>query len=270
MKDLLRFLIESGAEATAFTEASRFGELEIVQELLNAGWTVDARDEGGCTALMLAASGGQAKIVQLLLDAGADVNARDSRKGMTPLMCLLGAGHSARVALKIVKMLLEAGADPNIRANDGSTALNWARERDHTSVLKLLAQSGAEAGDPIKCDLVIPERSLQATDSGYIVDCGFAQIELPQPERLKAKAIEWLVEAFNPPQDEAANLLRLCDLSYDIKNRGFEQLIEVVIAAPTDAYEVLQDQKSPITSNIMGALTEVCPDLGSDRLIRKA
>jgi hypothetical protein len=43
----------------------------------------------------------------------------------------------------------------------------------------------------------------------------------------------------------------------------------VVIAAPGNVFEALQDHGNPITQGIMGALMEVCPDLGSDRVVRK-
>jgi hypothetical protein len=219
-----------------------------------------------------AAWGGQTKIIQLLIDSGADVNARDERKAMTPLMCHLAALHSARTYLKVVQLLLEAKADPNIRANDGTTALSWAEERNDEKVIELLRQAGAEPGAVVQPDLVIPRLTIQRTDSGYVAKVGFAQIKLPSPEDLKARAIEWLLEAVHPPDKEAASVLRVCELSYDVAKgkEAIEELIEVVIAAPFRAHKVLQDHRSPVTGNTMSALMEICPDLGSDRLVRKA
>ena len=74
-------LIEAGADLnakdadcmTALMYASMKGCTEIVRLLLSAGAEVDAKEDYGWTALLFAANYGYPEIVQLLLQAGADV-----------------------------------------------------------------------------------------------------------------------------------------------------------------------------------------------------
>ena len=58
-------------------EAADRGNLQAVRNLISAGADVNAKDEDGETALMIAADDGHTAIVQALIAAGADVNARD-------------------------------------------------------------------------------------------------------------------------------------------------------------------------------------------------
>lgn len=52
------------------------GDVAEVAKALADGTPVDARDDDGRTALMVAAAHGHLDVVRVLLDAGADVNAQ--------------------------------------------------------------------------------------------------------------------------------------------------------------------------------------------------
>ncbi len=65
---------------------------------------IDARDENGRTALMLAVLRGESRAVDMLLASGADPNAADGR-GTTPLQAAIAGNQPA-----IVAALQRAGA----------------------------------------------------------------------------------------------------------------------------------------------------------------
>ena len=75
----------------------------------------------------------------------------------------------------------------------------------------------------------VPELRIQQIAGQYIAVLGEAQFPLPTPDRLKEESIE---VCESQGDDEAAEALRLCDLSYDVAHGGgFDQCLEVVIAA---------------------------------------
>jgi ankyrin repeat protein len=74
----------------------------------------------------------------LLLDKNADVNAADN-SGQTALMLASKEGYSG-----IVQMLLDKKADANAKDKNGRTALMLASQGGHEEVKKLLVKAGAE------------------------------------------------------------------------------------------------------------------------------
>ncbi|MFN7611489.1 MAG: ankyrin repeat domain-containing protein, partial [bacterium] len=82
-------------------------------ELVKQGVCLEARDDDGFTALILAAIRGHTATAQALLSAGADSEARDNF-GRTALMRAARCGHTATL-----QALLAAGADSEARDNDG-------------------------------------------------------------------------------------------------------------------------------------------------------
>lgn len=57
---------------------SGYGRREIVEFLLSAGASIQARDDGGLHPLHNACSFGHCDVVRLLLEAGANPNTRDN------------------------------------------------------------------------------------------------------------------------------------------------------------------------------------------------
>ncbi|WP_146444786.1 ankyrin repeat domain-containing protein [Botrimarina colliarenosi] len=130
--------VDAGDDVTAIREAARWGEIEILQDLLDRGVPVDSCGEDGVTPLILAASGGNSRIVKMLLERGADVHVITHRDRATPLHALLGWPHQERVYLAIARVLIAAGVDVSARENDGMTALDWAKERRCLQLINLL------------------------------------------------------------------------------------------------------------------------------------
>jgi serine/threonine protein kinase len=131
---------DSRMSTTALMFAAKDGHAGIVNDLLNAGAKLEARDNDGDTALMYAAIDNRVDVMRALLDAGSEVNARNN-KGDTPLLAA-----SLRGRTEAVKLLLAAGADASLKNQKGQTALSLAEEEGHTEIMQLLKGARAERG----------------------------------------------------------------------------------------------------------------------------
>jgi Meckel syndrome type 1 protein len=84
--------------------AAEIGDVPALQAVLGTQPAINARDDGGRTALMLATMHGQSRAVEVLLASGADPNAADAR-GTTPLQAAEAANQRG-----IADVLRRAGA----------------------------------------------------------------------------------------------------------------------------------------------------------------
>ena len=115
------------AGKTAMTHAAVRGFAEVVRRLLDAGVDANRRYGNDLTALMWAAGyedgvgvPAAASVVDLLLEAGAQLDAVDDR-GRTALMIAADLGHA-----EMADILIERGADRIVRDKAGKTALDLA------------------------------------------------------------------------------------------------------------------------------------------------
>lgn len=109
----------------AITYAAARGFVDVVRRLLDVGVAADTRYGNELTALMWAAghdegvgSRAAGAVIGLLLDRGALIDAVDNR-GRTALMMAAEYGDDA-----VVELLLARGADRTLRDRQGKTALN--------------------------------------------------------------------------------------------------------------------------------------------------
>jgi ankyrin repeat protein len=127
----------AGSARDLIDAASR-GDIAVVQALLTKGADVDAKDNDGQTALLLASYKGNLQLVQLLLANGADVNTK-ANEGMTALM-----GASLAGSLQVVRELLARKAEVNAKMDSGKTALSLAANEGHIEVVKVLLDNGVD------------------------------------------------------------------------------------------------------------------------------
>ncbi|MBM3245521.1 MAG: ankryin [Candidatus Omnitrophica bacterium] len=141
-KEVVKILLAAKADvnlkdwnlgASVLMGAAEYGYPDIIELLISSGADVNARDKRGFTALEQAATKGYLEAVKLLIANKADVNAQDSKYGANALMGAAANGHKA-----IVEFLLIHGANPGLKANNGFTASDFARQKGHYDILQLL------------------------------------------------------------------------------------------------------------------------------------
>jgi uncharacterized protein len=122
------------------------GDTGHLQTPANQLTEIDKPDKDGTTALMQAAFSGNIDTVQQLLDKGATVNAKNKFE-MTPLINAVSRPYSSGNAIETVKLLVKNGADVNFKTKEGWTALHGAVQGEQTEAALYLIENGVEV-DP--------------------------------------------------------------------------------------------------------------------------
>jgi ankyrin repeat protein len=152
-----------------FLKAAASEDINEVRKLIEAGVDVNAADEWGVTALMVAAFKGDSEIVRLLIDHRADVDrtcihinavthalVKAAFKDLGPsaktifvppeypnpttaLMVTAYYGHA-----EVARLLIDAGAQVDAANSAGTTALMLAAESGHADCARLLIDAGAQ------------------------------------------------------------------------------------------------------------------------------
>ena len=115
------------AENTAFFTAAAKGDTQTVEQLVNSQQVpVDAQNDQGKSALMLAAENGHLNLVKWLVDNGSDLNAVD-QDNETALILAAKKGY-----LLIIIYLLDHKADSTLKNLNGLTAFLEAIMNDQS------------------------------------------------------------------------------------------------------------------------------------------
>ena len=175
---LFRMLLKAGADTgvrdtlggTLLTVAAdSANKPKMIKELIDVGLEVDARDNDGMTALMMAARWNSPQVVKALLEVGADVNAKleasttalttdradgdifaaiiDGKRTDVPVnagttVLMLAALNNRKP--DVVRVLLDAGSDVNARDEVGRTALMLASRWNTSRIIDTLLDAGAD------------------------------------------------------------------------------------------------------------------------------
>lgn len=128
-----------GRYGTELSSAVLAGQVKTVEQLLLDGANPNTADARGYTPLMLACAYGSAAMRRLLMQAkGVNLNATNE-DGNTALIL---AAQQADVTL--LQELITAGADVNLCNNSGHPALSYAIVLKSEPCTKLLLQAGAK------------------------------------------------------------------------------------------------------------------------------
>lgn len=120
----------SGLRSSTIFKAAREGNLELVQEHVASGTSVDAWHRDGSTPLFLAAQAGHYQVCRWLLEHGATADAWCTREGITALWAAV-----ARDDLEIASLLIvDHGASKHIRNSSGRHILDLVESPSCTRI----------------------------------------------------------------------------------------------------------------------------------------
>ena len=129
--------------------ATRSGQEQTVQLLIEKGASVNAKDNGGWTPLYRAVESGNRNMVELLISNGAYVNAtggveKGSLPGTQPRESGFTALHKAAAVghMEICQLLIAKGAKLNSKDSTLGTPLHSAAEWGQQDIVQLLIEKG--------------------------------------------------------------------------------------------------------------------------------
>ena len=174
--------------------------------LLSKGAQIDARDDRGATALLVATHHNNVNAARALIEAGADVNAKDHIND-SPYLYAGARGH-----LDILRMTLAHGADLKSTNRFGGTALIPASERGHVETVRTLIKAGVDVDHVNKLGWTALLEAIMLGDGG---------------ERHR-QIVQLLVKAnanVNLPDRDKITPLQ------HARSRGFSEIARILVAA---------------------------------------
>lgn len=145
----VREVIENGANVNAKNEfgtpalmiACIKGNFDVVGYLVEKGADVNAKDKNGGTALIAASQYAPFNVIKFLIENNADVNAQTNKEGIRALNLAMARNP---FDFDVVKYLVEKGADVNAKDNRGITVLMDTCYSGRFDVVKYLVEKGAK------------------------------------------------------------------------------------------------------------------------------
>ncbi|GAX43766.1 hypothetical protein NIES4075_47810 [Tolypothrix sp. NIES-4075] len=115
---------------TALMKATREGVSAVVEELINAGADINAKNNDNNNALWFACFGNHYDLIRLLLAANININNQNDN-GATVLMYAASAGKT-----EVVKLLLQYHPNLELKNLDNYKAVDFASNVDVLRILK--------------------------------------------------------------------------------------------------------------------------------------
>ena len=141
---ITRSLLKSGADPnaqnksfrqTAMHMAAFHDRADVARLLIRAGADIDIRDKHGHGPISCAIMRNSKEVFRLLLNQGADPTLQPEALGLAAWDGKLG----------FVKTLIDHGWELHSKAHQGRTPLQHARNRKHSSIVKILTEAGARS-----------------------------------------------------------------------------------------------------------------------------
>ncbi|WP_027800101.1 ankyrin repeat domain-containing protein [Paraburkholderia dilworthii] len=132
------FACAKAPERSALALAAEHGDLSKVQQQVNEGADISAKDDKGLDALSYAIINERRQVAEYLLTRGANANTEND-SGITALIIAATVGD-----LAIVESLHQHGAEINRGTKDGITPLMAAVASDNQETAELLLSYGAD------------------------------------------------------------------------------------------------------------------------------
>lgn len=134
-------LVDSGYALTdnAAAECVEKGNMEVLKEYLDAGFSASARNNRGVPLICLSVRNNHFDMMKSLISRGADINALSEDRNYTSLMEAASEG-----LVDIVNYLISEGAQLEIQSKDGQTALILAAGQGNVEISRALLKAGAD------------------------------------------------------------------------------------------------------------------------------
>ena len=210
--EIVQTLLNNGARPTAVNEdnqdalmfAAGAGHLEIVRLLLNYDHDVNAQDEKDWSALAEAAANGHYSVCQLLLRTGARLNMHSHHM---PLHMAASNGRA-----EICRLFVQHGANINHQDENFTTPLHYAAQFGHLLTCKLLLDLGAHIDHCTKYGHMIFDAAItsgRATLVNYLLSLGAKVdgVEIPIEEDESELLLSPLAKAAECNNTKIVNIL---------------------------------------------------------------
>jgi len=136
--EMMKQLTSIQDSSVSLHDAARRGDLQRLQEFLQDGKSVNAKDFKGVTPLGYAVGHDQLSVVKVLIDAKANINEVDSA-GNGAVHFAAGYGR-----VKVLEHLLARGADASKVNQMGLTPLGAAQQNNQAQAVAILQRHGAK------------------------------------------------------------------------------------------------------------------------------
>ncbi len=133
------------SKAERLCSAARNNNIKLIEELLNEGVSIEARDKEGRTPLLWALNSGSQNAIKLLLEKSANVKAcaNDGRGALHEL--LRGHHRDSTTVLTNITLLIDRGVDVNGKTEKNETPLHCTSSLSHgAAYASLLIEKGAD------------------------------------------------------------------------------------------------------------------------------